>query len=170
MGAALAERGLRLVYGGGGVGLMGALADAVLEGGGEVVGLIPEALLKREVAHEGLSELHVVGSMHERKKLMADLSDAFIALPGGYGTLEELAEVISWAQLGIHKKPCALLDVDGYWKPLATLFDRAVEEGFIPSHQRHLVLEEEDPEKLLSVLERHRLPETEDWLRGPQEL
>ncbi len=114
MGEEIARRGLRLIYGGGKVGLMGAVANSALAAGGEVVGVIPDALVSKEIGHEGLAELHVVGSMHERKKMMADLSDGFVALPEGYGTFEEFLEVLSWAQLSIHKKPCALLDVAGY--------------------------------------------------------
>lgn len=164
MGKTLARRGRRIVYGGGRVGLMGALADAALEEGGEIVGVIPKALLAREIAHEGLTNLHVVGSMHERKKLMADLSDGFVTLPGGYGTFEEFLEVLSWAQLGIHGKPCGLLDVDGYYEPLVTLFDGAVEESFVPLHHRSLVLMERDPELLLDAMELYTPPETKKWI------
>jgi len=169
MGKALARRGLGLVYGGGQVGLMGAMADAAIEEGGEVVGVIPEALIAREIAHPGLEKLHVVGSMHERKKLMADLSDGFVALPGGYGTLEEFLEVLSWAQLSIHEKPCGLLDVDGFWKPLSSLFDKAVAEGFLPPDHRSLVLEARDPHALLDLMERYTPPETKRWV-GPRDL
>lgn len=169
MGKALARRGLGLVYGGGQVGLMGAMADAAIEEGSEVVGVIPEALIAREIAHPGLEKLHVVGSMHERKKLMADLSDGFVALPGGYGTLEEFLEVLSWAQLSIHEKPCGLLDVDGFWEPLSSLFDKAVAEGFVPPDHRSLVLEERDPHALLDLMERYTPPETKRWV-GPRDL
>jgi uncharacterized protein (TIGR00730 family) len=169
VGKMLARRGLRLVYGGGHVGLMGALADAALREGGEVVGVIPKALVDREAGHTGLSELHVVCSMHERKKLMADLSDGFVALPGGYGTLEEFLEVLSWAQLGIHDKPCGLLDVDGYWKLLSSLFDKAVAEGFVYPEHRALVLTAEDPELLLDTMACYTLPKTKKW-PSPQEL
>ncbi len=169
MGKTLARRGRRIVYGGGRVGLMGALADAVLEEGGEIVGVIPKALLAREIAHEGLTNLHLVGSMHERKKLMADLSDGFVTLPGGYGTFEEFLEVLSWAQLGIHGKPCGLLDVDGYYEPLATLFDGAIKEGFVPPHHRSLVLMKRDPESLLDAMVRYMPPETNTWV-GPRDL
>ena len=168
VGAALARSGLGLVYGGGRVGLMGALADAALLEGGEVVGVIPKALVEKEVGHTGLSELHIVGSMHERKKLMADLSDGFVALPGGYGTLEEFLEVLSWAQLSIHEKPCGLLDVDDYWKPLSLLFDKAVAEGFVYPDHRALVLTDEDPELLLDTMTYYTQPKTKKWL-GPQE-
>ena len=160
MGSALARRGLGLVYGGGRVGLMGALADAALRAGGKVMGVIPDALLEKEVAHVGLSKLYVVGSMHERKKLMAHLSDGFVTLPGGYGTLEEFLEVLSWAQLGIHEKPCGLLEVEGYWEPLSSLFDKAVAEGFVKPDHRSLVLTEEDPELLLEKMSRYTPPKT----------
>ncbi len=169
MGAEVSRRGIRLVYGGGKVGLMGEVAGAALAGGGEVVGVIPRALLEKEISHEGLSKLYVVGSMHERKKLMADLSDGFIALPGGYGTFEEFLEVLSWAQLSIHEKPCGLLDVDGFYEPLSALFDKAVEEGFVQPGHRSLVLNEEDPGRLLDVMDRYEPPETKKWI-GPREL
>ena len=169
MGKEIAHRGLGLVYGGGRVGLMGAVADAVLEEGGEVVGVITEALIAREIAHPGLTELHVVGSMHERKKLMADLSDGFITLPGGYGTLEEFLEVLSWAQLSMHEKPCGLLDVKSFWKPLSALFDQLVAEGFVHPDHRSLVLTEQNPNALLDLMERYRPPETRKWI-GPREL
>jgi uncharacterized protein (TIGR00730 family) len=169
MGSMLARRGLKLVYGGGRVGLMGVLADAALKEGGEVTGVIPEALVVKEAAHAGLSKLHVVGSMHERKKLMADLSDGFVALPGGYGTLEEFLEVLSWAQLSFHEKPCGLLDVHGYWEPLASLFDKAVVEGFVRPDHRSLVLTEEDPELLLDEMNRYLPPKAKRWIE-PQDL
>jgi len=148
---------------------MGALADAALEEGGEIVGVIPKALLAREIAHEGLTNLHVVGSMHERKKLMADISDGFVTLPGGYGTFEEFLEVLSWAQLGIHGKPCGLLDVDGYYEPLVTFFDGAVVESFVPLYHRSLVLMERDLELLLDAMERYTPPETKKWI-DPRDL
>ena len=136
MGQTLARRGLGLVYGGGSVGLMGAVADAALAAGGEVIGVIPEVLQIRELAHRSLTTLHVVGSMHERKALMAELSDGFVALPGGMGTLEELSEVLTWAQLGLHARPIGLLDVAGYYQPLADFLDRAVGAGFLrPAHR-----------------------------------
>ncbi len=169
MGAQIARSGLTLVYGGGKVGLMGAVADAALEEGGEVVGVIPEALVAKEIAHPSLTKLHVVGSMHERKMLMNDLSDGFVALPGGFGTLEEYFEVLSWAQLGIHAKPCALLDVDGFWEPLASLFDHAVDEGFVHPDHHSLVLTESDPARLLDAMGRHSPPGTKKWL-DPEEL
>ena len=169
MGAEVARRGLRLVYGGGGIGLMGAMADAALAEGGEVVGVIPKALFQREAAHGGITELHVVGSMHERKRLMADLSDAFVTLPGGFGTLEEFSEVLSWAQLAIHAKPCALLDVEGYWRPLLGALDCAVAEGFTSPGHRGLVLEASSPSALLDTLARYSPEAGRGWL-GPEEL
>jgi uncharacterized protein (TIGR00730 family) len=149
MGHTLARRGLGLVYGGGSVGLMGAVADAALAAGGEVIGVIPQVLQIRELAHRSLTTLHVVGSMHERKALMAELSDGFVALPGGMGTLEELSEVLTWAQLGLHARPIGLLDVAGYYQPLADFFDRAVGAGFLRPAHRALLLVGHDPGVLL---------------------
>lgn len=168
MGRALVARGLGLVYGGGKVGLMGEVADAVLEGGGEVIGVIPDALVAREVGHEGVTELRVVRSMHERKALMAELSDAFVALPGGFGTWEEFCEVLTWAQLGLHPKPCGLLDVAGYYAPFVALMDHAVAEGFVRPQHRALVLEDTDPERMLTRLEEFRPPHVTQWI-GPGE-
>ena len=164
MGRALARRGFGVVYGGGGVGLMAAVADAALEAGGEVVGVIPRALQLRELAHSGLTALHVVGSMHERKAKMAELAHGFVALPGGMGTLEELSEVLTWAQLGLHRKPCALLDVDGYFAPLLTFLDRAVAERFIAPAHRAMILVDRDPKQLLDALAAWRAPAVEKWL------
>lgn len=158
LGRALAERGIGLVYGGGRVGLMGEVADAVLGAGGEAIGVIPGALVEREISHPNLSELHVVGSMHERKAMMGDLSDGFVALPGGTGTLEEFFEVLTWAQLGIHAKPCALLDVEGYWSRLLDLFDHMVAEGFLRPEHRSLILTDRDPRALLDRLPEHPSP------------
>lgn len=157
MGRALVEGGMGLVYGGGHVGLMGIVADAVMRAGGEVIGVIPEALMRREVGHDGITDLRVVGSMHERKALMADLSDGFVAMPGGYGTFEEFCEVITWSQLGIHPKPCGLLNVAGYYGPLLALFDHAVQEGFVRTQHRALVLEDTSPAGLLEQM-RHFVP------------
>jgi uncharacterized protein (TIGR00730 family) len=145
----LVERGFGLVYGGGNVGLMNVMADAVLALGGHVTGVIPNALVSKEVAHRGLSELRVVNSMHERKALMAELSDGFIALPGGIGTMEEFFEVLSWAQLGIHNKPCGLLNVSGYYDPLIQFLDQAVSEDFVKPKHRALLIVDHDPMKLL---------------------
>ena len=148
----MAKAGFRLVYGGAHVGLMGAVADAVLAGGGEAIGVIPQQLVDREVAHTGLTELHVVQTMHERKHMMAGLADAFIALPGGYGTLDELCEVLGWAQLGLHEKPILLLDTAEYWQPLFAMLDRAVEEGFLKSDHRHVALRATSVAEALRIL------------------
>jgi uncharacterized protein (TIGR00730 family) len=164
MGRVLVDRGIGLVYGGGKVGLMGIVADTVLAGGGEVVGVIPEALMAREVGHLGLTELHVVRTMHERKALMADRADAFVAMPGGFGTFEEFCEVLTWSQLGFHPKPCGLLNVAGYYDPLLALFDRGVDEGFIPPGHRGLVIEESDPARLLDRFAGFRPPATSKWI------
>jgi len=164
MGRVLLERGLGLVYGGGNVGLMGIVADTVLAGGGEVAGVIPEALVAREVGHAGLTALHVVRTMHERKAMMADLADGFVALPGGFGTFEEFCEVLTWSQLGFHPKPCGLLNVAGYYGPLLALFDHAVEEGFIPARHRALVIEDTDPARLLDRFAAFRPPTSSKWI------
>lgn len=158
VGRTLARRGLGLVYGGGSVGLMGAVATSALEAGGEVDGVIPRALEARELAHGGLTRLHRVASMHERKAKMNELSDAFVALPGGMGTLEELSEILTWAQLGLHAKPCGLLDVEGYYRPLVAYFDHAVAEGFLRPEHRQLVLVDGDVESLLGAFERYEPP------------
>ena len=158
VGAGLAERGIGVVYGGGRLGLMGALADAALAAGGEVVGVIPRSLVDRELAHPGLTELRVVGSLHERKAQMADLADGFVALPGGLGTLEELAEVASWAQLELHAKPIGLLGRDGYWEPLLGWLDRAVAEGFIAPRHRRLIALDADLDALLARFEAWQAP------------
>lgn len=163
-GRALARRGIGLVYGGGSVGLMGAVADATLEAGGEAVGVIPRALELRELAHGRLTTLHVVGSMHERKAKMAELADGFVALPGGMGTLEELAEILTWAQLGLHARPVGLLDVDGYYEPLIRFFDRAVSEGFIRAEHRRLLLVGADPSSLLDRFATWEPPPVERWI------
>jgi uncharacterized protein (TIGR00730 family) len=164
MGRTLADAGIGLVYGGGRVGLMGIVADAVMQAGGEVIGVIPEALMRREVGHITLTELHVVGSMHERKAMMADLSDGFIAMPGGYGTFEEFCEVITWSQLGIHPKPCGLLNVCGFYAPLLAMFDHAVAERFVTPRHRELVLEDTDPAALLEKMRTFVPPGTEKWI------
>jgi uncharacterized protein (TIGR00730 family) len=158
LGEALARRQIDLVYGGGHVGLMGILADATLAAGGDAIGVIPEALLARELAHPSLTHLHVVGTMHERKAMMATLADAFIALPGGFGTLEELFEVVTWAQLGIHAKPVGLLNTAGFFDSLLTFLRRAVDEGFIPAQHTALFVTRDDPVPLLDALTRHHPP------------
>jgi uncharacterized protein (TIGR00730 family) len=164
MAAELVRRNIALVYGGGNVGLMGVLADAVLKASGEVQGVIPENLMAREVGHKGLTRLHIVGSMHERKALMADLSDAFIALPGGFGTLEEFCEVMTWTQLGLHAKPCGILNVLEYYSPLLAMFDHAVKERFLKPENRALVLARNSPAELLQALEEWRPMHVEKWL------
>jgi uncharacterized protein (TIGR00730 family) len=160
----LARRDIGLVYGGGNVGLMGIVADAVLAEGGEVVGVIPRALVDRELAHTRLSELVVVDTMHERKQRMHDLSDGFVALPGGFGTLDELFEALTWAQLGMHGKPCGLLDVDGFWGPLRALVERQVSEEFVRSHHAMMLLHDHDPEVLLDAFAAYRAPEVTKWI------
>ena len=147
----LVANDLRVVYGGAAVGLMGALADATLAAGGEVVGVIPQQLMDREIAHQGLTELHVVATMHERKALMAQLSDAFVALPGGIGTLEELIEVFTWSQLGLHSKPLGVLNTAGYYDKLGAFLDHGVEQGFQPAAQRAKLVMAADPEALLAA-------------------
>jgi uncharacterized protein (TIGR00730 family) len=164
MGALLAGRGLTLVYGGGRVGLMGVLADSVLAAGGRVIGVIPNALKDRELGHAGLTELRVVSSMHERKALMAELADGFIALPGGIGTMEEWFEVWTWGQLGIHAKPLGLLDVEGYFDPLHAFLDRMVTEHFLTPAYRAMALVEEDPEVLLDRMAEYVPPQVRKWL------
>ncbi len=164
LGGELARRGLGLVYGGASVGLMGAVADGALAAGGEVVGVIPGALEAKELAHSGLTRLEVVSSMHERKARMADLADGFLALPGGMGTLEEMAEILTWAQLGLHRKPCALLDVGGYWQPLVAFFDHAVEERFLRREHREALLVGREPAALLDAMERYVPAYREKWI------
>jgi uncharacterized protein (TIGR00730 family) len=164
LGSLLVERGIELVYGGGNIGLMGVLADAVLTAGGRVIGVIPDSLMAREVGHQGLNELRIVKSMHERKALMSDLSDGFVALPGGFGTLEEFCEVVTWSQLGIQSKPCGLLNVAGYYDPLLVLFDHAVREGFLREENRHLVLHDRDPERLLEKMSNFAHAPADKWI------
>ncbi|QDG51535.1 TIGR00730 family Rossman fold protein [Persicimonas caeni] len=163
-GATLAREGFRVVYGGGSVGLMGEVADAALAEGGEVIGVIPTGLNDKERAHSGLTELHVVGSMHERKAMMADLADGFMALPGGMGTLEEFAEIFTWAQLGIHKKPCGLLNVEGYFDPLISYFDHAVAEGFLWEDHRRIILSGDSPDDLIAQLRAYDPPAVKQWI------
>src|SRR5260370_10883040 len=166
-GQLLCRRGLELVYGGGNVGLMGAVANACLNDGGRVIGVIPQALADKEVAHTGLTELRVVSSMHERKSVMADLSDAFLSLPGGYGTWEEFFEVLTWSQLGIQRKACGILNVDGYYDPLLEMADRAMSEGFVREVHRDLLLSDADPERLLDRLSSYAPPTVDKWISCP---
>jgi uncharacterized protein (TIGR00730 family) len=164
----LADRDIGLVYGGGKVGLMGVIADTILAAGGEAIGVMPQALIDREIGHPGLTELKVVSSMHERKALMAELSDAFVALPGGIGTLEELIEVYTWSQLGIHDKACGVLNVRGYYDGLATFLDHAVDEGFLRAQHRAVLSVDEDPAALLDALAAHVPPRVGKWLELDQ--
>ncbi len=163
LGALLARRGIGLVYGGGNVGLMGVIADAALTAGGEVIGVIPKALADREVAHHGVTELRVVDSMHTRKAMMADLSDAFIAMPGGVGTFEEFFEAITWTQLGLHRKACGLLNVADFYTPLAAFIDQAVSDGFIKPVHRAAIVVDDNPERLLDTLTTINLPDAPKW-------
>jgi len=161
---ALVSRNIGLVYGGASIGIMGAVADHVLQLGGKAVGVIPEALMRKEVAHYRLSELYVTQSMHERKMRMAELSDGFIALPGGLGTLEELFEIWTWAQLGFHDKPCGLLNVEGYYDPLIEFLDHAVTEQFVHPSHRAILIVESDPEKLLDRFANYQPPIVKTWV------
>lgn len=164
LGDAVARRGLRLVYGGGRVGLMGVVADAALDAGGQVFGVITRALNTKELVHPGLSELLTVDTMHERKAAMADASDAVIMLPGGFGTLDEFFEAITWTQLGIHNKPCGILDVKGYFDPLLTFLDRTVDHRFVRAEHRASIIEETDPEALLDRIETWKPGHVKKWL------
>jgi len=168
LGRMLAQRGYGLVYGGGQVGLMGVIADAVMRYGGEVDGVIPRPMVSRELAHLQITRLHEVGSMHERKARMAELADAFIAMPGGFGTFEELFEIITWAQLGIHRKPIGLLNAAGYFNPLQHLMEQAISEGFVKPEHRQLTVIEAQPTPLLDALEGHAMPATRPWLSPKQ--
>jgi uncharacterized protein (TIGR00730 family) len=167
IGRLLCQRGIELVYGGSNVGLMGAMADACLNGGGRVIGVIPQALVDKEVVHLGLTELRIVRSMHERKSLMADLSDAFVALPGGYGTWDEFCEMLTWSQLGIQRKACALLNVSGYYDSFLEFADRAVSEGFLRGVNRDLMLSDDDPVRLLDRLASYTVPIVDKWIGRP---
>jgi uncharacterized protein (TIGR00730 family) len=164
LGQTLAGRGLEVVFGGGGIGLMRVVADAVMAAGGRMIGVIPQALVAKELAHRGVPDMRVVASMHERKALMAELSDGFVALPGGYGTLEEFCEVLTWTQLGLHVKPCALLNVGGYYDALLRLFDHAVAEQFVVPANRQLVLVDDDPESLLDQMLTYHAPAAQKWI------
>jgi len=164
LGAAIAKQNIGLVYGGGNVGLMDVLANSALDNGGEVIGVIPEVLHGMDVFHSGLTELRVVKDMHERKAVMADLSDGFIALPGGIGTLEELAEALTWSQLKIHLKPCGLLDVRNYFAPLIRFLDQAVDQGFLNTGHRSILIRSENPEDLLTRLNSWRPPVVKKWI------
>lgn len=164
MGEEIARRGGTLVFGGGCVGLMGVVADAVVGAGGRAIGVIPRALVEREIAHRGLTELLVVETMHERKQRMADLADAFVLLPGGFGSWDEFCEVVTWSQLGIHRKPLGVLDVSGYYAPLLSMADRAVAEGFVPASLRERLIVDENPSALLERLAASPEPRGVEWV------
>ncbi|MGY1457698.1 LOG family protein [Luteimonas sp. A534] len=164
LGTRMARAGIRLVYGGGNIGLMGTIADAVLAAGGEVTGVIPKQLLDMEVAHLGLTELEVVGSMHERKSRMFDLADGFVALPGGFGTLEEIIEMLTWRQLGIGDKPCGILDIEGYYQPLVAMMDRMVEERFLHPGQREDLWTGQDIDAMLDWMRDYQPASASKWL------
>ncbi len=165
LAAQLVKHNMNLVYGGASVGIMGEIADAVLDAGGQVIGVMPRALVEKEVQHDGLTELLVVDSMHERKLRMAEISDGFIAMPGGLGTLEELFEILTWAQLGFHQKPCALLNVASYYDKLSAFLNHAVEEQFIKSVHSHMLLIEENPEKILQSMLTYQPPTEDKWIK-----
>ena len=168
LGHELAARGLGLVYGGASIGVMGAVADAVLEKGGEAIGVIPFALATREVAHSGLNELFVVDSMHERKAKMAELSDGFVALPGGWGTIEEIFEMLTWAQLGFHQKPCGLLNISGYYDHLYTFLEHAIDQRFVQEEYRPMIMMERTAGDLLDRYLQYQAPSVKKWI-GPEE-
>lgn len=169
LGRELARRHIGLVFGGGAVGLMGVVADAVLAAGGHAIGVIPHALVARELAHRALPDLRVVNSMHQRKATMAELADAFIAMPGGFGTFEEFCEVVTWTQLGVHRKSCGLLNVDGFYDPLIAQFDRGVAEGFVKTANRRIVIAHADPGALLDRLAQMPDPPEAPWISSPEE-
>jgi uncharacterized protein (TIGR00730 family) len=169
LGRTLADRDLGLVYGGGNVGLMGAVADATLDAGGEAYGIIPDALREREIAHDGLTDLEIVDSMHDRKQRMVDQSDGFIALPGGFGTLEEFMEVLTWTQLGLHEHPCGLLNVADYYADLAAFFDHQRDEAFVSADHREIIVIEDDPDDLLDQFDDYEAPPLKNVLQSADE-
>ncbi len=164
LGTELVARDFRLVYGGGNVGLMGVIADAVLDAGGHVTGVIPQALAQKELAHPRAQEMHVVGSMHERKAMMSDLSDGFIAMPGGLGTLEEFFEVLTWAQLGFHRKPVGLLNPESFFNPLLAFIDAACEESFIRWSHRQIIISSDQPSEILDMFQSYQAPAVDKWI------
>lgn len=166
----LVRENIRLIYGGGRVGLMGIIADEVMKNGGEVIGIIPEALDKKEVAHRGITELRVVGSMHERKAMMAELADGFIAMPGGIGTFEEFFEILTWAQLGFHDKPCGILNVANYYDGLLSLCNNAVKEGFLRQIHSELILDDSDAASLLEKMKNYQPQAVQKWIDKEEEL
>lgn len=168
LGRHLAQNQIRIIYGGGKTGLMGALADSALASGGTVIGVVPRSLFQPQLIHDQLTELKIVDSMHQRKALMTQMADAFIALPGGFGTLDELFETLTWIQIGIHRKPVGLLNLNSYFLPLLAMVNHAQQEGFIYANHRELFAVEDDPQRLLKRLQNHRLPDDlEDWVRRP---
>ena len=166
LGVALVERGFDLVYGGADKGLMGVVADAVLRSGGNAYGVLPRLLTEKELAHQGLTELFVVETMHERKGMMAEMADGFVALPGGFGTLEEIAEIVTWGQLHLHEKPCGLLNVDGYFNPLLKYLDAAVDKGFLRAENRRMLLSDSDADGLLTQFQDYAAPTITKWIDG----
>ncbi|MEM6764396.1 MAG: TIGR00730 family Rossman fold protein [Bacteroidota bacterium] len=168
LGAHMVEKSISMVFGGGKVGLMGIIADEILTKGGQVVGVIPDFLMKKEVGHTGIQKIHVVDTMHERKQLMSEIADGFVAMPGGFGTLDELAEILTWAQLGLHQKPIGLLNTSGYFDGLLTFMDTMVEEGYLKAENRAMVLVDNDPRKLLEKMAAYSFPEVEKWLNKDQ--
>jgi len=168
LGRCLAENQIRIIYGGGKTGLMGALADSALAAGGTVIGIVPRSLFQPQLIHDHLTELKIVDSMHQRKALMTQMADAFIALPGGFGTLDELFETLTWIQIGIHRKPLGLLNLNSYFLPLLAMVNHAQQEGFIYANHRDLFAIEDDPHRLLATLQNHRLPDhLEEWVSRP---
>jgi uncharacterized protein (TIGR00730 family) len=168
LAAHLVELGIAIVYGGGNVGLMGVVADAAMRAGGKVIGVIPEALFAKEIAHAGITDLRIVRSMHERKALMAELSDGFIALPGGWGTFDEFCEILTWAQLGLHRKPCGILNVEGYYDALLKMFDHSAAEGFLKPEYRRLVIAASDPAELIAKMRNYRAPSFDKWIEASE--
>ncbi len=168
LGRELVKRNITLVYGGASVGIMGEIADTVLAAGGEVIGIMPQALADKEISHKGLTELRVVQSMHERKAMMEEISDGFIALPGGMGTIEELFEVLTWSQLGYHRKPCALLNIKGYYDSITQFLNHAVEEQFVKSIHREMILIEDNSTRLLDLMATYQSPKVDKWIGRKQ--
>lgn len=164
IGVGIARRGHELVYGGGNTGLMGTVANAALNAGGKVIGVIPTVMVEKELAHEGLTQLHVVNTMHERKAMMAVFADAFVILPGGFGTMDEFYEIVTWAQLGFHRKPVAILNVCGFYDPMLTFIDHLVDEGFVKQSHREVIVIGDDPEALLSLIETYQPPLVDKWV------
>ena len=164
----LVKLGIGIVYGGGNIGLMGVLADTAMAAGGEVIGVIPHSLFAKEVGHTGVTDLRIVGSMHERKALMADLADGFIAMPGGWGTFDEFCEILTWAQLGLHRKPCGILNTEGYYDTLLAMFDHSVAEGFLKPAYRPIVIAATEPEDLLAKMQAYRGQVLDQWIEKSQ--